>query len=827
MSATKKYASVILPLPVESTFTYVIPEAMESTLRIGCRVLVQFGAKHFYTGIVEDISLNRPQGTFDLKEITQQLDSEPIVRPLQLRLWRWISAYYLCSIGDVFKAAMPGGLKIESETKVQLIENEEQPVGDFDLSSREIELLSLLQKNGALSVKEISKKLEISSPEILVSRLVDKGLVSVSEKVLERYRPVRQAFVRPTLDRNSESSVEKAYASVGKSAKQQEALTALLALSEYNRQSVPVVDVPLSVLIERTGLSREVFKALAKKGACEIFDKQVSRFSPKEIATSPLPQLSIAQSVALKQIHKAFIEKDVVLLHGVTASGKTEIYSHLIDFVLKEGKQSLFLVPEIALTTQLTRRLQAIFGDKVVIYHSKFSDNERVEIWRRILNSTEPLVVIGARSAVFLPFAKLGIVIVDEEHEASYKQYDPAPRYNGRDVATVLAAMHGAKTLFGSATPSVETYFKAKEGKFGLVELSERYTQVDLPKIEVVDMKAERGKKAVEGYFSHHLLSIAANSLNKGKQAIFFHNRRGYSPLARCKMCAFIPKCDFCDVSLTYHQRRNRLVCHYCGAEYPVPELCPKCKEPAMEIVGYGTERLEDEIKESFGGYKVLRMDLDTTRNKESYGKIIDDFSQHKADILVGTQMVTKGLDFGEVETVGILNADTLINFPDFRSAERAFNMIEQVAGRAGRRDGQGRVVIQTYTPDHPVLDFARRHDYRGFYEFELQQRKNFLFPPFSRIINIYIKHRDPRITVETANKFVAQLRESFGSRVSAPKEPSVARVNSLYIRQIMLKIEPNANLAGVKDILRRNFIQLVSSPLMKGVSVYYDVDPV
>ncbi len=824
MSNTTRYAGVILPLPVEATFTYIIPPEMQASLQIGCRVLVQFGPRHFYTGIVECISDVRPQGTFDLKEITMQLDQKPIVRPLQLRLWRWISAYYLCSIGDVFKAAMPGGLKIESETKVQM--EEELPTQLPDLSDRETAMLAFLKTNGASSVKEIEKKLDMASAEALVSRLVDKGLVSVSEKVVERYRPVRQTFLRPTIERNNPEALQEAFKAVGKSVKQQEALTALLALSEFNRSATPLIEVPLTVILERTKLTREHFKALQKKGLCEFIEKQVSRFSPQEISTKTLPVLSTAQSVALKEIHHAFKEKDIVLLHGVTASGKTEVYSHLIDFVLKEGRQTLFLVPEIALTTQLTRRLQAVFGDKVIIYHSKFSDNERVELWRRVLNSTEPLVVIGARSAVFLPFARLGLVIVDEEHESSYKQYDPAPRYNGRDVATVLAAMHGAKTLFGSATPSVETYYKAREGKFGLVELKERYSQVPLPEIDIVDMKAERGRKAVEGYFSHRLLNIAADSLDKGKQTIFFHNRRGYAPMARCKQCAFVPKCDFCDVSLTFHQRKNRLVCHYCGAEYPVPTVCPQCKEPAIEIMGYGTERLEEEISSNFGKYKVLRMDLDTTRNKEAYGKIIDDFSLHKADILVGTQMVTKGLDFGEVDIVGILNADTLLNFPDFRASERAFNMIEQVAGRAGRRDGQGHVLIQTYTPDHPVLDFAKRHDYEGFYNFELQQRRTFNFPPFSRIINIYIKHRDSRIASETARVLAEKLRPSFGHRVSGPKEPQIARVNSLYIRQIMLKIEPSANLAGVKEMLRRHYIDLLSSPLTKGVSIYYDVDP-
>jgi primosomal protein N' (replication factor Y) len=487
----------------------------------------------------------------------------------------------------------------------------------------------------------------------------------------------------------------------------------------------------------------------------------------------------------------------------------------------------LFLVPEIALTTQLTYRLQRVFGDKVVIYHSKFSDSERVELWRRLLSTSDPLVVIGARSAVFLPFASLGLVIVDEEHESSYKQADPAPRYNGRDAAIMLASLHGAKTLLGSATPTVETYHKALNGKFGLVSLSERFDGVAMPSVEIVDMRSERRRKAVSGYFSHRLLDVSIDALSRKKQAIFFLNRRGYAPMARCKMCAFTPKCNFCDVALTYHKRTNRLQCHYCGAEYLVPQVCPECHEPSMEIVGYGTERLEDEISERFAKHRVLRMDLDTTRNKEGHGKIIDEFSRHKADILVGTQMVTKGLDFGGVEVVGILNADSMLNIPDFRAAERAFNMIEQVAGRAGRRDGVGRVVVQTHNPENPVLALAAAHDYDGFYRREIAEREAFAFPPFTRIINIFVKHRDARTVAECADNLARSLRQIFGSRVLGPQEPSVARVQSLYIRKIMLKVEATASMAKVKELLRERYVALASSPLMRGLTVYYDVDPV
>ncbi len=821
-----RYAQVILPLPLDGTFTYIVPQHLETAAGVGYRVIVPFGKRHFYTGVIESISTIKPDKSINLKEIVEVLDKEPIVRPAQIRFWKWLADYYLCTVGEVFKAALPSGLKLESETRIEAAADAEAD-SFADCTPDEIEILDFVKREGSVCIDVISSKLSKKNVSATVSRLVDKGLLCISEKLVERYRAVKKPYVRPLIIRNDPKAMEDAFAAINRSAKQEEALTALIALSEFYRHDTPLAEVPLDVLMERAAVSRPIIKALADKGLCEIYTKDISRFSWGGAHDAPLPKLSQAQDKALDQIHAAFRVKDIVLLHGVTGSGKTEIYIHLIDYVLKQGRQALFLVPEIALTTQLTRRLQNVFGDKVVIYHSKFSDNERVDQWRRMLVADTPCVVIGARSAVFLPYSRLGLVIVDEEHESSYKQYDPAPRYNGRDAAAVLAAMHNAKTLFGSATPAVETYYKATSGKFGLVSLSERYGDATLPSLEIVDMKAQRGRKAVSGYFSHRLLDATLDAVGHRKQAILFHNRRGYAPLARCKMCAFTPKCDYCDVSLTYHRRTNRLVCHYCGAEYPVPQVCPECKEPAIEIVGYGTERLEEEIADSFRDKKVLRMDLDTTRNKDGYSKIIDDFSSHKADILVGTQMVTKGLDFGDVELVGVLNADSLINFPDFRSAERAFNMLEQVAGRAGRRDGQGKVIVQTYTPNHHILEYASRHDYLGFFSHELEERRAFAFPPFARIINIYLKHRDSATVAECASKFATSLRAVFSHRVSAPQEPAVSRVQALYIRKIMLKIEPAASMKSVKDILRQKYVELSASPLMRGLTVYYDVDPV
>ncbi|MDE6206299.1 MAG: primosomal protein N' [Muribaculaceae bacterium] len=821
---TELYAQVIVPLPLAGTFTYIVPESMADTLGVGMRVVVPFGTRLFYTGIVASLSPVKPEGSFRLKPIAQCLDTRPTVRPGQIRFWEWMADYYLCSIGEVYKAALPTGMTIESETRVEIVD-------DFDAAevagctSDEMQVLEFLKEKGTVAVSALSKQFKGIDIPAIINRLVDRRLVIVSERHAERFRVMRRPYVRVTVER-SEAGMATAFGALRRKSKQEEALIALLALSEFNRTDRPLVEVPLDVLLERADVQRPIVKALADKGICEIFNKEISRFSYSGTGTGVLPVLTDVQQKAFDGIMRCFNEKAITLLHGVTGSGKTEIYIHLIDYALKNGKNVLYVVPEIALTTQLTSRLQKVFGEKVMVYHSKFSDNERVEMWRRLLAGREPMVVVGARSSVFLPFSSLGLVIVDEEHDSSFKQYDPAPRYNGRDAAAMLAQMHGAKTLYGSATPSIETYYKALEGRFGLVSLTERYEGVAMPEIEIVDMRAARRGRAVTGILSKRLLDATLDVTSKGKQAILFHNRRGYAPMARCSMCGFTPKCDFCDVSLTYHKGSNNLHCHYCGTQYPVPAVCPECKEPQIEIVGWGTERLEEDIAELFEKRRVLRMDLDTTRNKDGHAKIIDAFSSHKADILVGTQMVTKGLDFSDVDLVGVLSADKLINIPDFRSAERAFNMIEQVAGRAGRRDGKGRVFVQAYDTSHPLLHFAAAHDYEGFYRHEVEERRAFNFPPFSRIINIYLKHVHADVARRHAQTFAALLRQSFGTRVFGPREPQVARVQNQYIFTIMLKVEAEASMKKVKEILRGRYVELMSSPTVSGLTVYYDVDP-
>lgn len=826
------YVKVIVPRPLDEPFTYVVPSEMEDAVGVGKRVVVPFGSKRYVTGIIESISNIRPADIASFKEIEEVLDVSPTVIHPQIKFWHWIADYYMCPIGDVMKAALPSGLKLESESVVE-------PVEDIDadaiesLSKKDFKLFSIIAEKGKITLKELAKITDSTAVETAVSRMVDKGIVSVHETMVNRYRRVKVHMVMPLMPENDREALDKAFDATKRSAGQQKALLRLIALSGFNNPTIPTRAVSRTDLLgDDADITWDNVLALRKKGLVDITQREVSRFSAPEDGggafASPLPILTAPQGAALRQVHESFKDKAVTLLHGVTSSGKTEIYMHLIAYVLEQGRQALFLVPEIALTTQLTRRLQKVFGTKVRIYHSRFTDNERVDIWRDMLSRPDPCVVIGARSAVFLPFTNLGLVIVDEEHEPSYKQFDPAPRYNGRDAAIVLASMHGAKTLLGSATPTVETYYKAAvEGKYGFVELSTRFGDIALPEIKIIDLAEEREKKAVDGTFSDLLITEGRESIRNGRQVIFFHNRRGFSPRARCRQCQFVPKCDHCDVALTFHKRTNTLECHYCGATYPVPKICPNCHEPAIAIEGYGTERIEDGLEAIYPEARILRMDLDTTRNKDAYSRIIDDFSEQKADILVGTQMVTKGLDFGNVGMVGVVNADNIINFPDFRSTERAFNMLEQVAGRAGRRpEAPGKVVIQTYTPLHPVISHVRAHDYKSFFNEELEQRRQFCYPPFSRVINIFLKHRDRATVDKAARLYAARLRELLGKRVNGPIEPPVERIASLYIRQIMLRVETTASIARVKDILRAVYIEMQQSPEKSGVTFHYDVDP-
>ena len=818
-----KFAETLLPLALPGTYTYRIPEGM--TLSIGMRVLVPFGRKKIFTAIVMSLHDREPKG-YDVKEILGTLDDKPIVRHPQLDFWQWIADYYLCSMGEVYKAAVPSGLKVESETTISVNPDfEESEPGQ--LTDHERVILDFTAQRGRVQIAEIAKATGFKTVERNVSRLLDMDALHVSERVIDNYRPKTEPCVRLTVTRDNEQALHQHFDQLKRAPKQETLLLAYLDMSHW-LQGGDVKEVSKENLLKRAGVSSAVLHEAVKRGIFEIYKKEINRFAELGSILEAPPALSEEQKRAYTEIHQSMRQHAITLLHGVTSSGKTSVYMHLIIDALQLGKQVLYLVPEIALTTQLTRRLRRVFGDRLLIYHSKFSDNERVDIWKRLLGSNEPCVVIGVRSSVFLPYSNLGLVIVDEEHDSSYKQQDPAPRYNGRNAALVLAQMHGAKTVLGSATPAIEVYNLTQEGRYGLVKLMTRYGDIKMPDVKVIDTIEARKRREMSGLFSHELIANCRKALNNGEQVILFQNRRGYSPMVRCKECGWVPKCENCDVSLTYHKHNRSLVCHYCGYTISLPDLCPACQLPGIEIVGYGTERIEDDIDAVFPGEKISRMDLDTTRSKNSYDRIIDEFSQHRTNILVGTQMVTKGLDFDAVSIVGILNADTMINFPDFRSHERAFDMLEQVSGRAGRAHKQGQVIIQTSQPDHDVIKYVQAHDYEGFYQHELADRQQFGYPPFTKVINIYLKHREDITVGELAVRYSSLLRQVFGTRVLGPMAPFVSKVQNLYIRQISLKMETAASMTKVKKILRDLYEQMIAADArMKAVKLYYDVDPV
>lgn len=821
------YAEVIIPLPVRGTFTYAVPEALSAAVNRGCRVYVQFGSKKYYTGIVASLHTNPPK--YAVKDIMAVLDEHPVTRTPQMKFWEWIADYYLCSVGEVYRAALPTGLRVESESYLYARQDDDS-TGSSDgvkLSEREQWVMDELA-GGKMRLSELSKRAASRNLHIThtVSRLLEQGLVIADERAVDKYTSKKVTMVILGVDRTApyyNEWLHKAFDAVSRSQRQERLLIAFL---ENTRQPLPA-EIERTELLKRAGEAPSILKALIDKGILAQHTRKVNRyFSVTEQARVELPALSHSQQTAYSSIIDQWKEKEVVLLRGVTGSGKTEIYCRIIASVLEQGNQVLLLVPEISLTTQLTDRLKRVFGNRLLVYHSRFSDNERVDIWQRLVQTNEPLVILGVRSAVFLPFARLGMVIIDEEHESSYKQHDPAPRYNGRDCAMMLARMHGAKTLLGSATPSVETYYKALHGRFGLVELTERYSGAELPEVEVVDMRVQRKKKENQGILSSVLAEQLRAALVAGKQAIIFQNRRGYAPTVTCRECAWTPKCDYCDVSMVYHKSTDTLRCHYCGYAKTLPRLCPACGQNTIEKYGYGTERIADDFHQRFTDYRVARMDLDTTRAKDAYQEIIDEFAKGDTDILVGTQMVSKGLDFARVDVVGIMNADGMLHQPDFRAHERAFNMMVQVAGRAGRRDSRGHVVIQTTDADHPVLQYVRTHNYKGFYTFEIAERESFAYPPFTRVIMVYIKHRDQVTATTLAGEYAARLRSVFGNRVLGPAKPSIGRIASYYLQTIMLKVEANASMPKVKKLLQDIYAVMAADPSLKQAVVYYDVDP-
>ena len=824
----QRFVDVILPLPLYSSFTYSVPEDLQEKVQVGSRVLIQFGKKKYYTGIVEALHSNEPKG-YDTKPIVSVLDSDPILRYPQLNFWKWISEYYLCSPGEVFKAAVPTGLKPESETRISLNPDyQPEESNPFRLTDKQALILMVLQESNRLTLDELEGKTNIRNVAKSIMPMLDAGIIEIDERVAERYRPKKITTVTLNCPRSENDSIHEFFDLVKRSPQQEKTLLTYLDLSGWMSTNSKLKTVTKSQLAEMAKVSPAVIKALVDKKIFVVEKKLVNRFdSDSEFKNEiSLPILSSPQLTALKEIDEGFKHNPIQLLHGVTGSGKTEIYTHLIYRALETGNQVLFLVPEISLTTQLSDRLRKIFGRRLIVYHSKFSDSERVDIWRRLLHTNEPLVVLGARSSIFLPYAHLGLIVIDEEHEASFKQYDPAPRYNARDAALMLSRMHGAKTLLGSATPAIETYFKAKEGKYGLVSLEQRYEGSVLPEVNLIDMKEMRKKKEVNGVLSSPLRQRILESLKNKKQVILFQNRRGFAPIVICDQCAWTPKCAHCDVSMVYHKNLGMLRCHYCGYATILPSLCPACGQNSLKIFGYGTERIAEEVKEQFPEANVARMDLDTTRNKDAYQNIIEDFSRHDTQILIGTQMVSKGLDFGDVETVGVINADTILNFPDFRSNERAFNMLEQVAGRAGRRHEKGHVMIQTVNPKHEVLSNVKNHDFLAFYNREIEERRRYAYPPFTKIINIFIRNKNPEMGQKAAVDFTLALRKVLGERVLGPEKPFVSRIASFHIQSIMIKMETGVSMKKVKDLLREIYASVANTPEMRSSIVHYDVDP-
>lgn len=816
------YAEVILPLAVQGTFTYLVPEEMQCDISRGSRVYVPFGPRKLYTGIVADLHTNTPK--FKVKPIASLLDGTSILRHPQLKFWQWIADYYLCTLGEVYRAAVPTGLKVESETNLSLnkaIDLEE--IGQT-LTPAESELLNEVIVADHVRMSDLDRERSHATTARYVSRMLQKGIIVADEKATSSYKAKTIAIVSACNDVKNHEWLHQAFDAVTTATKQERLLISFLEL--IKNQAVP--EVTREELLTKAKVSPGILKAICDKGILKVEKRKINRFDAKP-GNKPveLPPLSPLQREALRQIDEQWREKNVVLLRGITGSGKTEIYCHAILSALEAGHQVLYLVPEISLTTQLTDRLRKVFGNRLLVYHSKFSDSERVDIWRKLLHSHEPMVILGVRSSVFLPFAKIGLVVVDEEHEASYKQYDPAPRYNARDAAIMLAHLHGAKTLLGSATPAIDTYYKAQTGKFGLVELLERYQGAQLPDVTVVDMLDSRKRRLTDGLLANPVAENLRHTIKRGRQAIMFQNRRGFAPLIQCTQCGWQPKCQYCDVSMVYHKSIDVMSCHYCGYQMHLPRLCPACGQNSVRIGGYGTERIAEHLHSHFPEARVSRMDLDTTRNKDAYQEIIEDFAGHNTDILIGTQMVSKGLDFANVSMVGVVNADSLLHFPDFRANERAFNMLVQVAGRAGRRNEQGQVFIQTSDAANPLLKFISSQDYSGYYEYELEQRRRFGYPPFTKIIMLYVKHREEAEAARLATRYAGELQKVFGTRVLGPAKPSVARISNYYIQTIMLKIEAVASMIKVKKLLFEIYSRMAADRSFRNAQVYYDVDPV
>ena len=812
------FVEVILPLSLAKTFTYRVSEAEFHFVKNGMRVVVPFGKSKMYTALIIDKHQNEPT-LYEAKEIDQILDEKPIVTQFQITHWQWIASYYMCAIGDVYRGAMPSALLLESETIIS--QKQSVTIEEAELTDDEFLVYQALQHQSSLRIQDITAILNKKNVFPVIQKLIDKQVLVLHEEVQELYKPKLVRYVRLHSKYEINSGLGDLLESLKSAAKQREIVLAYFQLSAKDKQPISVKQ-----LVETANSSSAILKALIEKQIFEDYFIQEDRVNfignPQENAL----ELSNAQQDAFNQIQTSFTTQEVCLLHGLTSSGKTEIYIKLIEEQLASGKQVLYLLPEIALTTQLVGRLRTYFGEKVGVYHSKYSTNERVELWKQVLEqSPKAQIVIGARSALFLPFSNLSLIVVDEEHEQTFKQVDPAPRYHARDAAIVLANYHKAKVLLGSATPSIESYFNAQSNKYGLVEITERYGNVQLPEIELVDLKDSYFRKKMTGHFSTTLIEAITAALSLGEQVILFQNRRGYSPIIECLTCGNVPQCQQCDVSLTYHQHKNQLRCHYCGYAMAKPTQCHSCSSIDLATKGFGTEQIEQELQAIFPDAKTGRMDQDTTRGKFGFEKIIDSFKNQEIQILVGTQMLAKGLDFNNVSLVGIMNADTMLYHPDFRAFERSFQMMTQVAGRAGRSEKQGKVVIQTYNPEHNTIQQVTRNDYVGMYKEQLYDRQIYKYPPYFRIIRLTLKHRDFDKVKEGSMWLYQVMSQNLTMPVLGPEEPPISRIRNEYIRTILIKIPQTAPIGNTKKTIQKMLTSFEAVPQYRSIKVAVNVD--
>jgi primosomal protein N' (replication factor Y) len=812
------FAEVILPLSLAKTFTYSVSESEYNYIKKGMRLAVPFGKSKIYTALVIDTHKNQPT-LYEAKEIHQILDEKPIVTEVQIAHWQWIASYYMCAIGDVYRGAMPSALLLESETIIS--QKTDIFVDESELSDDEYLIYQALQQQSSLKIQDIVGILNKKNIFPVIQKLIDKKILVLQEEMLESYKPKLVRYIRLNSTYESDFGLSELLEKLKNANKQKEIVLRFFQLRASEKKPVTV-----KKLIESADSTSATVKALIDKEIFEDYFIQEDRVSFSGKTKEEELQLSKAQQNAFDAIKASFIQKEVCLLHGVTSSGKTEVYIKLIEEYLVNGKQVLYLLPEIALTTQLVARLSAYFGNKVAVFHSKYNNNERVEVWKQVLkNSEKAQIIIGARSALFLPFKDLGFIIVDEEHEQTFKQVDPAPRYHARDASIVLANYHKAKVLLGSATPSIETYFNAKSDKYGLVEITERYGKVMMPEIELVDLKDKYFRKKMKGHFSDSLIEGIATSISLGEQVILFQNRRGYSPLMECMTCGHVPHCQQCDVSLTYHKHKNQLRCHYCGYSIAKPTHCHSCSSVDLTTKGFGTEQIQQELIALFPDNKIGRMDQDTTRGKFGFEKIIDSFKNKEVDILVGTQMLAKGLDFDNVSLVGIMNADNMLYHPDFRAFERSFQMMVQVSGRSGRSEKQGKVIIQSYNPNHNTIQQVTNNDYLGMYNEQLYDRQIYKYPPYFRIIKLTLKQRDFSKLKEGALWLYEVMRLNLNMPVLGPEEPAISRIRNEYIRVIIIKIPQNTSVAGTKKTIQKMLNSFDSVAQYRAIKVSVNVD--